>query len=334
MSHPARNVFGHLPDGRTIEQITLRGGGMVAQVLTLGAIVQDLRLDGTPHPLVLGAEAPAPYLGSMRFFGAIVGRFANRIAGGKFDLNGQTYHIPHNSPGGHALHGGPVGASQKLWQVKQQTSASVTLCLHLPDGDMGFPGNMDVCVTISLPETGVLQFEIDAATDRATPCSFAHHGYFSLDDTGTLAQHDLQIAADHYLPVDDALIPTGDIAAVAGGPFDFTAPRPLSGVALDHNFCLSRERVPLRPVATLRSAASGLSMRMDSTEPGLQVYTGSQIPTEGLDGLDGRRYGPFSGIALEAQAWPDAPNRPAFPPAILTPDARYRQCTRYIFSKP
>ncbi|MGY6703674.1 aldose epimerase family protein [Roseinatronobacter sp.] len=334
MSHPARTVFGHLPDGQVIEKITLRGGGMVAQVLTLGAIVQDLRLDGVAHPLVLGAEAAEPYLDNMRFFGAIVGRFANRIAGGQFDLNGKTYRIPQNSPGGHALHGGPVGSSQKLWQVKQHTSASVTLCLHLPDGDMGFPGNMDVCATISLPETGVLQFEIDATTDRATPCSFAHHGYFSLDDTGTLAQHDLQIAADHYLPVDGDLIPTGTIAPVAGGLFDFRAPRPLSGVALDHNFCLSRERVPLRPVATLRSAASGVSMRMDSTEPGLQVYTGSQIPAEGLDGLGGRRYGPFAGIALEAQAWPDAPNRPEFPPAILTPDARYRQCTRYVFSKP
>lgn len=333
MPDPARAVFGHLPDGRLVEQITLRGGGLVARVLTLGAIVQDLRMDGVAHPLVLGAETPEPYLDQMQFFGAIVGRFANRIAGATFEIDGRTYRIPANSPGGHALHGGPQGSSQQLWQITAQAPDSVTLALHLPDGDMGFPGNLDVRATISLPASGTLQFDIQASTDHATPCSFAHHGYFILDDTGNLAQHDLRIDAEHYLPVDGALIPTGRIEPVAGGAFDFCTARSLSGQSLDHNFCLSMQQMPLRPVAWLRSTASDISMRMDSTEPGLQVYTGAQIPQDGLQGLGNRRYGPFAGIAMEAQAWPDAPNRPAFPSAILRPDAQYSQSTRYVFSK-
>lgn len=331
MTDRARRPFGKMPDGQVIEQVTLRGGGMVAQVLTLGAIVQDLRMAGVDHPLVLGADIAAPYLDQMRFFGAIVGRFANRIAGGAFDLDAQSYRIAPNCAGGHALHGGPVGSSQQLWDITAQSTDSVTLQLHMPDGDMGFPGNLRVVATLSLPATGTLEVHIQATTDHATPCSFAHHGYFILDDTGNLAQHSLQIRADHYLPVDDTLIPTGKIEPVANSDFDYRTARGLQGQALDHNFCLSMKKTPLRPVALLRSTATGLAMRMDSTEPGLQVYTASQFPVTGLPGLGQRRYGPFAGVALEAQAWPDSPNRPDFPCAILRPHQQYQQTTRYIF---
>ncbi|MDD7969926.1 aldose epimerase family protein [Roseinatronobacter alkalisoli] len=327
-----RTEFGALADGRMVERITLHGGGMVAQVLTLGAIVQDLRMDGVAHPLVLGTDTPDAYLGPMQYFGAIVGRFANRIAGARFELDGHTHHIPVNNAGGHALHGGPVGSSQRLWRVLEQSPASVTLGLFLPDGDMGFPGNLDIRATISLPGSGTLQFNISAQTDRATPCSLTHHGYFALDDTGGLSKHWLRVAADHYLPVDANLIPTGQIVPVADSAFDFRKARNLSGAALDHNFCLSTESQPLRPIAWLQSAESGLIMQIDSTEAGLQVYTGSQIPAAGLPGLGGRCYRPFAGIALEAQAWPDAPNRPAFPSAILRPDGQYEHETRYSFA--
>ncbi|MGP9789689.1 aldose epimerase family protein [Roseinatronobacter sp. NSM] len=331
MTDCARRPFGTMPDGQVIEQVTLRGGGMVAQVLTLGAIVQDLRMAGSDHPLVLGADTAAPYLDQMRFFGAIVGRFANRIAGATFELDGHRYRIGPNCAGGHALHGGPVGSSQRLWDITAHSTDSVTLQLHMPDGEMGFPGNLRVVATLSLPATGTLQICIQATTDKATPCSFAHHGYFILDDTGSLAQHSLQIRADHYLPVDDTLIPTGKIEPVANTAFDYRTARDLKGQALDHNFCLSMTKAPLRPVALLRSRATGLSMRMDSTEPGLQVYTASQFPVTGLTGLGQRRYGRFAGVALEAQAWPDSPNQPRFPLAILRPHDQYQQTTRYIF---
>lgn len=331
MSDAGCEIFGQLPDGTDVERLTLRGGGLTARVLTLGAIVQDLRLDGHPHPLVLGAETPAAYLGPMEFFGAIVGRFANRIAGGRFALDGVTHQITPNFRDRHALHGGTIGSGARVWRIKAHHSDSVTLALRMADGEMGFPGNLEVDVCIALPGDGALRFDITASTDRATPCGFCHHGYFALDGTGDLAHHRLSIAAEHYLPVDADLIPTGAIAPVAGTPFDYRKPRSLHQQEIDHNFCLSRQRLPLRRVAVLESRASGLAMRVESTEPGLQVYTAVHLPPEGLAGLDGRRYGPFAGVALETQSWPDAPNRPDFPPAILRPGEHYLHSTQYTF---
>lgn len=327
----SREPFGHLPDGTGVERLTLRGGGLTAQVLTLGATVQDLRLDGIAHPLVLGAETPGAYLAEMEYFGAIVGRYANRIAGGRFVLDGRTWKIPCNFRGRHALHGGPIGSAQRVWQVLDHAPDRAVLGLHMPDGDMGFPGNLDVRVAISLPGNGALQFDITATTDQATPCNFSHHGYFTLDDTGDLSHHLLRIPATYFLPVDDDLIPTGAIAPVAGTRFDHRGARSLAGQEIDHNFCLGPGRVPLRPIAWVESNVSGLGMRVDSTEPGLQVYTALHLPAEGLPGLEGRRYRRFAGLALEAQSWPDAPNRPAFPPAILRPGDHWHHCTRYSF---
>ncbi|MFN4101297.1 MAG: aldose epimerase family protein [Pararhodobacter sp.] len=328
----AQETFGQMPDGTEVRRLTLRGGGLVAKVLTLGAIVQDLRLDGVPHPLVLGAGTPAAYLGPLEYFGAIVGRFANRIAGGRFVMDGVLHQVPPNFRGRHALHGGTIGSGARVWRIEAQHPDSVLLALSMADGEMGFPGNLEVTVRISLPGNGALQFDIEATTDRATPCGFAHHGYFTLDDTGDLSRHRLQVPAAHYLPIDDDLIPTGEIAPVAGTPFDFLEPRSLHRQEIDHNFCLARQRLPLRPVAFLESHASGLGMRVESTEPGLQVYTAIHLPPGGEPGLDGQRYGPFAGVALEAQNWPDAPNRPDFPPAILQSGEPYRQVTRYTFA--
>jgi len=333
MSDALCESFGQMPDGTDVERLTLRGGGLTARVLTLGAIVQDLRLDGYPHPLVLGADTPAAYLGPMEYFGAIVGRFANRIAGARFKLDGVTHQIPPNFRGRHALHGGTTGSGARVWRIRAHHTDSVTLTLRMADGEMGFPGTLEVEVCIALPGEGALQFDITANTDRATPCGFCHHGYFALDDTGDLAHHRLTIPAEHYLPVDDDLIPTGEIAPVAGTRFDYRQARSLHRQEIDHNFCLAQARLPLRPVAVLESRASGLMMRVESTEPGLQVYTAVHLPPEGLAGLDGRRYGPFAGVALETQCWPDAPNRPDFPPAILRPGEHYRHSTRYVFAQ-
>jgi len=325
-------IFGHMPDGRAVHRLTLQSGGLRAHVLTLGAIVQDLRLTGAPFPLVLGAESLAPYLGPMRYFGASVGRYANRIAQGRFRLNGAWHEVSRNEFGRHCLHGGQRNCADKLWTVAAQTQDRAVLALTLPDGDMGFPGQLDITLTISL-SGDALCFDYAATTDRDTPCSLSHHGYFVLDDSGSLARHDLRIAAEHYLPVDTQLIPTGQMATVAGTVFDYRQPRGLDGVVLDHNFCLSASRQPLRPVAWVQSGLSGIRMQLATTEPGLQVYTAGHLPQDGAIGHDGQALRRHAGIALEAQAWPDAPNRPGFPDSILRAGQTYRHVTRYSFNR-
>lgn len=324
-------VWGHMPDGRAVQRVTLRGGGLTAHVLTLGAIVQDLRLQGVAHPLVLGGDTLADYLGPMQYFGALVGRYANRIGGARVHLDGRDWALDRNWRGGHSLHGGTDGAAQQIWQIAALTDDQVTLALTLADGHMGFPGRLQVAATIALDADRALRISVTAVTDRATPCSFSHHGYFALDGSGNLDQHDLQISADHTLGLDADIIPTGALVPVAGTDMDFRRPRVLGRQRIDHNFCLSDARQPLRPVARLSTPA--LSMKVETTEAGLQVFTAPHLPSEGLRGLDGRSYRPFAGVALEAQAWPDAPNQPHFPPAILYPDDSYHHITRYVFAQ-
>lgn len=330
---PNMTVFGATPDGEPVHQITLQNGALTAQILNFGATVRDLRMEGVDHPLVLGNETLEPYFEKLRYFGAIVGRFANRLSNGSFSIDGKDYTVEKNFRGRHMLHGGTAGVGSKVWAVKDVTDTSVTLSLELSDGDMGFPGNMAVDVIYSLPGNGALQVDISAQTDAASPCNFAHHGYFNLDGSDTITDHILQIEAEHYLPVDDDLIPTGEARAVAGTPFDFTVPRPIGTDGYDHNFCLSREKGPLRRFVTVRGAKSGITLDVETNETGVQVYDGGQMPQDGLPGLDGRVYRTNAGLALEAQVWPDAPNQPDFPTAILYPGETYRQTTRYIFSK-
>jgi aldose 1-epimerase len=316
-----------------VHRLRLSGGGLTAHVLTLGAIVQDLRFAGVAHPLILGAGQLAPYLGPMRYFGASVGRYANRIAGGRFRLNGVTHDLSRNTPGGHCLHGGASGASDRLWTIEDHAPDRATLSLTLPDGDMGFPGRLEVVLHLTLSECA-MTFDYTATSDADTVCSLSHHGYFVLDDSGSIADHRLRIAADYFLPVDDDTLPTGQIASASETPFDFRNPRILSGVALDHNFCLSDGPVALRPVAWLDSPRAGLAMQVSTTEPGLQVYTANHLPERGVTDHQGRAYGRHAGIALEAQAWPDAPNRPDFPDATLRAGQTYRHVTRYSFNRP
>lgn len=322
--------FGTLPDGRQVQRVTLQDGGLTAQVLDLGAIVQDLRLDGVAYPLVLGAPDPSAYLGPARYFGAIVGRFANRIGGARFTLDGREYHTDSNFRGRHTLHGGANGTDLHLWRITAVEPASVTLGLDLPDGHMGFPGNISLTAGIALAE-GALCFTLTAQTNAPTPCSLAHHGFFDLDGMGDIRRHSLRIDADHILPVDDDLIPTGDIAPVAGSRFDFRQSHQIGDSGYDHNFCLSDGPRPLRPVAWLEGE-SGVSMRIETTACGLQFYDGAYM--RDVPGLAGRTYGPHAGLALETQAWPDAPNHPHFPDAILRPGQTWQETTRYIFAAP
>ncbi|MFD1797890.1 galactose mutarotase [Paracoccus aurantiacus] len=318
-----------LPDGREVTQITLRNGPMRAEVLTLGAIVQGLWIEGVAHSVILGCPDIAHYLGKARYFGAIVGRVANRIGGGRFMLDGQEHRTDRNFLGKHTLHGGDDGADIQIWQIGELSESCATLTLSLPDGHMGFPGRMDMAARISLASDGIA-FDLTARSDAATPCSLTHHGLFDLDGAGDIRNHRLWIDAEHYLPIDDELIPTGDIAPVAGTGFDFRAARPIGDTGLDHNFCLSDASQPLRRVAEL-TGASGLKMTIETTACGLQLYDGAYI--DDLPGHDGHQYGAHAGVALEAQEWPDAVNRPAFPTCILLPGETYSSSTRYVFGR-
>lgn len=322
-----RLLFGTLPDGRDVHCISLQSGRLSAKILTLGAIVQDLRLAGVDHPLILGSSDVAGYLGPARYFGAIVGRFANRIGGARFALDDKTYHTDPNFRSRHSLHGGTEGIDAHIWQVRSCAPDRARLTLELPDGHMGFPGAMRIAAEISMIEDG-LSFCLSARTDATTVCSLAHHGFFDLDGRGDIRNHSLMIDAEHYLPVDGDLIPTGEIRPVAGTDFDFRCSRRIGSAGYDHNFCLSDGQRPLRPVATL-TGESGLSMRVETTACGLQFYDGAYM--QDVPGLDGRRYGAHAGLALETQLWPDAPNQPGFPDAALRPGQVYSETTIYRF---
>lgn len=324
------DLFDRLPDGTPVHRIKLRDGRLSASILTLGAIVQDLRFSGAPFPLVLGADRIAQYLGPMRYFGGIVGRYANRIGKGQFQLNGEIIELSRNQDGRHCLHGGDIGSAERIWNIRSLRSDSVTLSLTLADGEMGFPGEMAVDVMISLA-LDRLCFDIKATSDRDTICSFAHHGYFVLDGSGSISAHSLKIASNGVLDVSSDLIPTGVILPVSQAGLDFRSLRSLQHMTLDHNFCLSSERMERRSVARLVSGLSKLEMQVETTEPGLQVYTANHLPVVGMEGLGGRRYGCHAGIALEAQNWPDAPNHLAFPPAVLRAGEVYCQSTNYCF---
>ena len=297
-------VIGRMPDGAPIHGVDLRAGPLTARVMTLGAVVQDLRLGG--QPLVLGSPDPAEYLGALRHMGTITGRFANRIGGAGFVLDGVRHATDPNWRGRHTLHGGGTGAGQRLWRILRHAADRVTLALDLPDGDMGFPGTLAVRATIRLGPGAALSFDIRATTDRPTPCSFTHHGYIRLDGTDTL-----RLTPHHRLEVDADLIPTGRLLPPA--PPDLTQP-------LDLSLALPRHGRRPRPVAWLTSRRSGLTLRVDTTAPGLQLHT--------------TQAGPATGLAIEAQEWPDAPNHPGFPNAILRPGRPWRQITRYIFTEP
>lgn len=318
-----------LPDGRTIHEITLRNGAMQARVLTLGAIVHDLRHADVPHPLVLGCADIADCLDAGAYVGALVGRCANRIAQGQVTVDGTTFRLDRNFRGRHCLHGGREGASAQVWQVAQRDDDRVRLSLTLPDGHMGFPGAIAIQAQIALLPDG-LHFVIEATSDAPTPCNIAHHGYFNLDGTADIDSHHLQVDADRYLPVDDDLIPLGDPQPVAGTAFDFREGRVLAGTRIDHNLCLAPSR-GMRRVATLRGA-KGIAMHVATDAPGLQVYDGAHF--DGLAGLDGRIHGPRAGLALETQAWPDAVGRAGYPEVILRPGQTYRHETSYRFEMP
>lgn len=334
----AGEPFGETPEGESVHRLTIAGGGLTARILTFGAVVQDLRLAGHDAPLVLGFGTLSRYLDHSVYFGAIVGRYANRIGGARFVLDGERFDTDANDNGS-TLHGGCAGLDRRVWRVAASGADFVTLTIRDPDGAMGFPGNLDIACTYRLKPSATLAVELVATTDRPTLCNLAHHSYFNLDDggRGDISGHRLSIAAAAYLPVDARRVPTGAVLPVEGTAFDFGLARPIrlpgGEGRYDHNFCLSAARGPLRQAAWAQGLASGIAMEVWTTEPGLQFFSGD-FSRRAVPGLDGIVYAPGAGFCLEPQIWPDAPNRPYFPQAVLRPGEEYRQVSEYRLRLP
>ncbi|MDQ6433158.1 aldose epimerase family protein [Mesorhizobium sp. LHD-90] len=331
-------VFGETGTGEPVRRVILRGGGLTANVLSFGAILQDLRLEGHEPPLMLGFERFEDYLAHPNYFGAVIGRHANRIRNGRFGIDGKGYAIDPEHPERHGLHGGPDGYARRNWTVDEAGEDFVTLSLADPDGLMGFPGALATRCTYRLGGEGALSLTLTATADKPTLCNLTSHAYFNLEDGGETdtGDHQLAIFADAYLPVDGDLIPTGAVTPVAGTDFDFREPRKIRPmpeadlIRYDNNFCLSSARREISLAARAQAGKSGVEMEVWTTEPGVQFYAGHYVDLDAI-GLGGRRYRPFSSFCLEAQIWPDSPNQPYFPQAVLRPGETYRHVTEFRF---
>lgn len=323
-----------LVEGGAIETVEIAHGRYRAQFLTLGAALRILEVpgrDGTPANVVLGYRDIEEYRGHPRFYGAVAGRYANRIGGATFSLDGQIFHLPKND-GENNLHSGPLGFDQVFWEVTAHDAASVTFATLSPAGTNGFPGTLHAEARYTLEEDG-LAIRLTATTDAPTVINLTHHAYFNLAGEGSgepILGHWLQIPASRFTPVDAALIPTGELRDLTGTPFDFRRARPIGrdlggddtqlarGKGYDHNFVLD---APGR-VATVYDPGSGRVLDVHSTQPGLQFYSGNHL-AGGAPGTSGRIYAAREGLCLEPQKFPDSPNQPHFPSTRLDPGQRY-----------
>lgn len=342
--------YGDTPDG-TAALYTLRNAnGMEVEVTNYGGIITAIRVpdnEGFVDNVVLGFPDIKGYLGEHPYFGALIGRYGNRIAAGRFTLEGTTYELVKNN-GANALHGGPGGFHRRLYDAESiSPSADVRgISLHRisPDGEEGYPGNLDVTVRYLLTDDNELRIEYEATTDALTILNLTNHAYFNLGDQSTILDHELMINAEGFTPVDEGLIPTGELRGVAEGPFDFREPHPIGaridekneqlkrGLGYDHNFILNRYTTDgLERAATLYAPSTGRFMEVLTTEPGLQFYSGNFLDGS-LRGKGGITYEKRSGLCLETQHWPDSPNQPDFPSTELRPGETYRSVTVYRFS--
>jgi aldose 1-epimerase len=327
-----------------VELFTLRDGqGLEVSITNYGGIVTSLRVpDGAD--VALGFASLDSYLGEHPYMGALIGRYGNRIAKGRFQLNGKTCSLFLNN-GPNSLHGGKQGFDRKLWKAGVQGN-TLRLSLLSPDGEEGYPGNLSVTVDYSLTGDGGLSISYDATSDQDTVINLTNHTYFHLggEGSGPVLDHEVTIEADQYTPVDATLIPTGEIASVEGTPFDFRTPHAIGerieapheqikrGGGYDHNFVLRGPAGQLRPAARVVHPGSGRAMEVLTTEPGLQFYTGNFLDGT-LTGKAGRPYGRRHGFCMETQHFPDSPNQPAFPSTVLKAGQRYTSRTIYRFSR-
>ncbi|MGI9028884.1 MAG: aldose epimerase family protein [Ilumatobacteraceae bacterium] len=339
MTDIARERFGVLPDGRQVDRFVLRSRPLEVAVLTLGATLASVVMpdrDGHPADVVLGFDDLAGYVGPQAYLGATIGRFGNRIAGGRFVLDGETFTVPANE-GRNALHGGPVGFDRAVWSAVTDGS-SVRLTHTSPDGDQGFPGSLDVAVTYTLTPSGdrwTLRWDYEAHTDRPTVLNLTNHAYLNLAGSGTVEGHEVRIAAGRFVRVDGAGIPTGELAPVDGTPLDFRdtkslgrdlrdgSPDLLASSGYDHSLVLDRPNA-----VQIREPVTGRTLEVWTDQPAVQLYNANHLDGT-LLGRGGRTYRQGDAVCLETQHFPDSPNQPAFPSTVLRPGERFSSTTSW-----
>ncbi|MDB4908550.1 MAG: galactose-epimerase [Gemmatimonadetes bacterium] len=345
-----RRPYGVMPDGRIVEEFTLRAGAIEVRAISYGAIITDILApdrDGHRESVVLGHDALAGYVGHSPYFGAVIGRHANRIAGGRFTLDGVGHQLDTNDGPNH-LHGGFVGFDKQLWTGHVLTTAAdaaIRLELASPDGDAGYPGTLQASVTYLLSAGGTLVVDYHATCDQPTVVNLTQHSYFNLAGPRAtdILSHELAIVAEHYSPVGAGLIPTGAMAPVHGSAFDFLRAHPIGErvgdadeqLALaggyDHNFVLSGAiEHGLRHAARACDPVSGRTLSVHTDQPGLQFYSGNFLDGS-IVGRGGQRYAHRSGFCLETQHYPDSPNHPSFPSVVLAPGDEYASRTTFTF---
>ena len=344
-----RAPFGTMPDATAVEIFTLKNShGMEVRTIPYGAIIVSIRVPdraGRFDDVVIGHDRLEGYLTASRFFGAVVGRFGNRIAKGRFTLDGRTYELAVNNGPNH-LHGGVKGFDKVVWKAEPDNSGSaqrIVFSRTSADGEEGYPGNLAVKVTYTLTNNNELAIEYEATTDKPTHVNLTHHSYFNLagHGAGDILGHELMIDADRYTPVDETLIPTGELAPVAGTPFDFKQSTAIGarinqagnqqlafGKGYDHNWVVNGSG--FRRVARAYEPKSGRTLEVATTEPGLQFYSGNFLDGS-LTGKEGAVYRHRTGFCLETQHFPDSPNKPSFPTTLLKPGETYRTRTVYTF---
>ncbi|MCI8810220.1 MAG: galactose mutarotase [Oscillibacter sp.] len=340
-----RKPFGVTRDGRTVEEIVLGNGKIQCSLLTYGASLRGLVVPGATGPvdIALGFDSMEAYEAQDKFMGAVVGRYANRIAGGRFTLNGQNYTLTRNDGENH-LHGGPTGFFSKVWKVDFCGEKSVTFSCEAENMEEGYPGRLSVSVTYQL-EDSELRLSYRAAADQATICNLTNHAYFNLNghDAGGAMEQLLTLYASRYVPVKPGSIPTGEIALVEGTPMDFRTPtiigaridQPFRQLELcsgyDHNWIIDGASGAMRPAAMLESARSGIRMEVKTTLPGIQFYAGNYMANCPV-GKGGAKYGRRDAVCLETQFFPDTPNHPEFPQCVLRPGEVWEHETVLRFS--
>ncbi|MES2776018.1 MAG: aldose epimerase family protein [Bacteroidota bacterium] len=331
-------------DGKKVELYTLTNkNGVQVKISTYGGIVTSWTTpdkNGKMGNILLGFDSLSGYLAKPPYFGALIGRYGNRIAKGKFKIDTATYTLATNNDPNH-LHGGNKGFDKVVWDARTDADSipALTLSYLSPDGEEGYPGNLKVTVKYTLTDDNELVIEYDAETDKATVVNLTQHNYYNLsgDHANTILDHSLQIAADNYTPVDATLIPTGKIETVKGTPFDFTTATKIGARidsvkgGYDHNWVLNKKGTAMELVATLSEPTSGRIMEVYTTEPGLQFYSGNFLDGTIKDNA-GKPFNLHTGLCLETQHFPDSPNEPSFPTTLLKPGEKYHTVTKYKVS--
>jgi len=350
-THITQEPFGTLPGGAQVSQFTLRNTkGMLVKILDFGGIIREIHVPdrhGQFADVALGFDTLEPYLKDSPYFGALIGRYGNRIGKGRFAIDGKDYQLALNDRGNH-LHGGARGFDKVPWTAAVE-GGNLVLRYRSADGEQGYPGNLDATVTYGLTDDNEIVMRFHATSDQPTPVNLTQHSYFNLrgtgPDDGDILQHEIVIEADRFLPIDAGSIPLGPLVPVTGTPFDFRQPRPIGeridqpdkqlrhGSGYDHCWVLNRgaAKRELRRAVRVREPDSGRVLELFTQEPGVQFYSGNFLDAS-LTGKGGRRYQHRSGFCIEPQHFPDSPNQPAYPDTILRPGEQYQTESRFRFS--